>query len=144
MRRSVRNPIVWSIALLGVGIPLALFVHHVMAGRPASDTQTIAALPPYLDVHAHLDQADVKGSIEAALRSMSVGNAEKIILQPSPFTPDDPTKFDVELIVDAEKQHRDKFAFLGGGGTLNAMIEQSVRSGDAGAEVQRKFKERAG
>ena len=143
MRRSLRNPIVKTIALVSVGIPLALFAHHVLAGQPAAETETIAALSPFIDVHSHLDQADAKGSIEAALRAMSAGNAAKIIFLPSPFTPDDPAKFDAELILDAEKQHRDKFAFLGGGGTLNAMIQESVRSGDAGPEIQRKFKARA-
>ena len=143
MRRYLRNRIVKTVALLSLGIPLALFAHHVLASQPTAETETIAALSPFIDVHAHLDQADAKGSVEAALRSMSAGNAAKMIFLPSPFTPDDPAKFDAELILDAEKQHRDKFAFLGGGGTLNAMIQQSVRSGDAGPEIQRKFKARA-
>jgi predicted TIM-barrel fold metal-dependent hydrolase len=143
LRRSLRNPIAITLALLGLGIALAMFAHHVSAMQASAEKETVAARMPYIDVHAHLDQANAKGSIEAALRSMSVGNAEKIIFLPSPFMPDDPAKFDAELIVEAETQHRDKFAFLGGGGTLNAMIQQSVRSGEAGPDVQRKFKERA-
>src|SRR5260221_13631020 len=113
MRRFLTNRIVYTIAMLGVGIPLTLFARHVLAGGPAAETETIAALSPYIDVHVHLDQADAKGSIQAALRSMSVGNAAKIIFQPSPFTLDDPARFDAELILAAEKEHRDKFAFLG-------------------------------
>jgi predicted TIM-barrel fold metal-dependent hydrolase len=43
----------------------------------------------------------------------------------------------------AEKDHRDKLAFLGGGGTLNVMIQQAVWSGDSGPEIQKKFRDRA-
>src|ERR1700687_4416658 len=114
MRRSLGKSNAKAIALLGVGIPLAVFALQVFAGRPAAGTETIVALSPYIDVHAHLDQADTKGSIEAALGSMRTANAAKIIFMPSPFTPDDPARFDAELILAAEKQHRDKFAFLGG------------------------------
>jgi predicted TIM-barrel fold metal-dependent hydrolase len=74
---------------------------------------------------------------------MPVENAAKIILLPPPFTPDDPTRFDDELLIAAEKGHRDKLAFLGGGGTLNVMIQEAVHSGNAGPEIQKKFKERA-
>ena len=86
---------------------------------------------------------DAAGSIQDALRTMRTENAAKMILLPSPFTPDDPTRFDDESLIAAEKDHRDKLAFLGGGGTLNVMIQQAVHSGNAGPEVQKKFKERA-
>jgi predicted TIM-barrel fold metal-dependent hydrolase len=131
------------LVVLCAGFSLAIDAHPVFLRQPAAATGTIRAQSPYADVHAHLDPRDPKGSIDAALRSMGQGGAVKIIFLPSPFTPDDPARFDAELLLEAEKQHRDKFAFLGGGGTLNAMIQQSVRTGDAGPEVQRKFKERA-
>ena len=43
----------------------------------------------------------------------------------------------------AEKKSPGTFAFLGGGGTLNAMIQEAMRSGNAGGEVRRKFRQRA-
>jgi len=70
-------------------------------------------------------------------------NAAKIVFMPPPFTADDPARYDAELILGAVKGHADKFAVLGGGGTLNAMIQQSVRTSDAGPEVRRKLQERA-
>jgi predicted TIM-barrel fold metal-dependent hydrolase len=70
-------------------------------------------------------------------------NAAKIIFMPSPFTMDSKDRFDSEVLLPAIKKHSDKFAALAGGGTLNAMIQQSVKSGDAGPEVVRKFKDRA-
>ena len=133
--RSLNKSILKTLAFLSVAAPLSIFALYVFASLPAAETEKIRALSPHIDVHAHLDQTDAKGSVEAALRSMSVGNAAKIIFPPSPFTPGDPAKFDTELILEAEKRYGDKFAFLGGGGTLNAMIQQLVRTGDAGPEV---------
>ena len=74
---------------------------------------------------------------------MGAENAAKMIFLPSPFTPDDPARFDDEVLIAAEKDHRDQFAFLGGGGSLNVMLQQAVHAQQAGPEVQKKFKERA-
>jgi hypothetical protein len=62
---------------------------------------------------------------------------------PGPFLPDDPNRFDHGAFMAAVKKHADKLAFQGGGGSLNPMIQESVRSGDAGPGIQRLFKERA-
>lgn len=101
------------------------------------------ALTPYIDVHAHLDPTDPNGSVQAALHAEAVGNASTIFLLPLPFAPDDPGIFDAEAYMAAVKMHPGKLTFLGGGGSLNIMIQDAVRSGDTGPEVQRKFKERA-
>jgi hypothetical protein len=123
-------------------------------GQPARGPQqqpggaeASAALFPYVDTHAHFDAkilSDPNGEIEAALREMGHENAAKLIFMPGPFLPDDPNRFDHDAFLAALKKHADKLAFQGGGGSLNPMIQESVRSGDAGPEVQRKFKARAG
>jgi predicted TIM-barrel fold metal-dependent hydrolase len=87
--------------------------------------------------------SDAPGAIQDALAAMPIENAARIIFLPLPFTPDDPTRYDDEVLAAAEKSHGDKFAFLGGGGSLNVMIQESMHSQDAGPEVQRKFRERA-
>jgi predicted TIM-barrel fold metal-dependent hydrolase len=70
-------------------------------------------------------------------------NAAKIVFMPPPFTADDPARYDAEIFLPALKGHADILAMLGGGGSLNTVIQQSARSGDADPEVRRKFKERA-
>ena len=117
--------------------------HWLFAGQPQPPADATPALTPYVDVHAHLDPADPNGSVQAALHAESVGKASTILLLPLPFAPEDSGVFDAEAYMAAVKAHPGKLAFLGGGGTLNVMIQNAVRSGDAGAEVQRKFKERA-
>jgi predicted TIM-barrel fold metal-dependent hydrolase len=114
--------------------------------QPPASVESIVALSPYVDTHAHFDAkilADPNGEIDAALREMGHENAAKLIFMPGPFLPDDPNRFDHDTFMAAVKKHADKLAFQGGGGSLNPMIQESVRSGDAGPAVQRKFKERA-
>ncbi|MFZ3211469.1 MAG: amidohydrolase family protein [Terriglobales bacterium] len=108
----------------------------------SSAAEPVPALSPFVDVHTHPDPADPAHSVQAALRAMTAENAAKIVFMPPPFTADDPARYDAEIILAAAKG-QDKLAVLGGGGTLNAMIQQSARSGDAGPEVRRKFKDRA-
>ena len=111
--------------------------------RGAKPSEPAAAISPFVDVHTHPDPSDPARSVQAALRAMPAENAARIVFMPPPFTADDPGRYDAEAILPAVKGHADKLAVLGGGGSLNGMIQQSARTGDAGAEIQRKFKERA-
>lgn len=130
------------LALLSAFTFPALHSHIFQAGgAPAEKPQAATSL--FVDVHAHLDPADPEHAIQAALLAMQEENATKIIFMPPPFTEDDPMRYDAELILPQVKGHGDKLLVLGGGGSLNAMIQESVRSGDAGSEVRKRFKQEA-
>lgn len=101
------------------------------------------ATPPFADVHTHLEPGDPRGAVEAALRAMPRENAIRLVFLPPPFTADDPARYDAERILPAIEGHADRLAAMGGGGSLNAMIHEAVRTGDAGPAVQRRFRERA-
>jgi hypothetical protein len=137
-----------SIGMLALGaaaIALA-FSLHLGAAEPhpaEADAAPVASLTPFVEVHSHFGGKDPAAAIEDALRVMPMENCAKVIFMPSPFAAEQTNRFDDEVIMAAEKDHRDKFAFLGGGGTLNVMIQQSVMSGDSGPEVVKMFKERA-
>jgi predicted TIM-barrel fold metal-dependent hydrolase len=144
----LRNAVGMLPIIAGIATVFAFSVYFLAAAaanpHPAATAGApVAALSPFIEVHSHLEPKDATGSLRAALQAMPIENCAKIIFLPSPFTADDPTRFDSEVLMTAEKDYPDKFAFLGGGGTLNIMIQQSVRSGDAGPEVREKFKERA-
>jgi predicted TIM-barrel fold metal-dependent hydrolase len=121
-------------------------LHEAQGSPDAVKTEFTAAISPYVDTHAHFDAkilASPDAEVEATLLEIVNENAAKLVVLPGPFLPEDPKRFDHEAFLAAVKKHPDKLAFQGGGGSLNPMIQESVRSGDAGAEVQRKFKERA-
>ncbi len=130
----MRRTMVWILALLAT---MALDAQLKSGPEPA------AAASPFIDVHAHLDAADVEGSVQAALRAMPAENAAMIIFLPPPFTTDSAARYDADKILPAIKAHPTQLAALGGGGTLNAMIQDSVRSGNAGPAMRAKFRQRA-
>jgi predicted TIM-barrel fold metal-dependent hydrolase len=101
------------------------------------------AANPVIDGHTHFDAKDVASSIAAALAGMERENAAMVFLLPPPDTFDNPEHYDAEVILAAAKEHKDKLRVMGGGGTLNAMIHQSVASGDAGPKVLAAFRKRA-
>ena len=105
--------------------------------------RSVAAMSPYIDVHTHLDESDVGGSMQSAIDSMLAENLAKIVFMPSPFTLADVNRFDVERLLPAAKKYPGKIAVLGGGGTLNPMIIEAARTGDVGPDVHKKFRERA-
>ena len=126
--------------LLGVVAPTAIFSLHPSRQAPE---QPHPAAVPFVDVHAHLDPANPERSIQSALQAMPGENAVKIVFMPPPFTTDDPALYEAGVILPQIKGHTDKFAVLGGGGSLNAMIQDAVRSGDAGSEIRHRFKQQA-
>ncbi len=143
MPRFFQGPAATLPLLLSVVAWCALLADLHGAENQPSPAEPVAALSPFIDVHAHLEPSEPAHSVQAALRAMSTENAAKIVFMPPPFTADAPARYDAEAILTAVKGHADKLVVLGGGGSLNAMIQESVRTGDVGPEVRRKFKERA-
>jgi len=54
-----------------------------------------------------------------------------------------PHLYDYESFLPALKRSAGRFAFLGGGGSLNPMIQDAARNGKIGEEIRRKFAEKA-
>jgi predicted TIM-barrel fold metal-dependent hydrolase len=113
------------------------------AAKKTSAMEPVPALTPFVEEHAHFDEKDPAGSVRAAMAALGRENAAMILFQISPDTFDHPGRYDSEIILAEVKKHPGKLAMTGGGGSLNAMIMQSVATGDAGPEVQKKFKARA-
>jgi predicted TIM-barrel fold metal-dependent hydrolase len=103
----------------------------------------VGALTPFIDVHAHLNGKDPAGSLASAVKEMQTENAAEIFFMPRPYLLNDPARFDFERIAEAEKKYPGKFRFLGGGGSLNGMIQEAARTGDTGPEVRKRFTQRA-
>jgi len=113
------------------------------AAKSLSSTEAAPALTPFIEEHAHFDEKDPAGSVRSAMAALGRENASMILFQISPDTFDHPGHYDSEIILAEVKKHPGKLALTGGGGSLNAMIMQSVATGDAGPDVRKKFKARA-
>ena len=81
--------------------------------------------------------------MQLLLQAMTRLNQSRGFILTEPYGPDNPERWDADRVLPAAKQFPGRLIVLGGGGTLNGMIIASYRSGDAGPEVQRKFREKA-
>jgi len=141
----LRSVLVVELIVAGALLARLLPAHPKPAQSQSSSAshKAVAALSPYIDVHTHLDETNVEGSMQSAIRDMPEENLARIVFMPSPFTLGDANRFDVERLAPAAKKYPGKIYVLGGGGTLNPMIIESARTGQASPELQKKFKERA-
>ena len=111
----------------------------LLGQAPPAPARPVAALSPFVDVHAHLEIDSLTASVDAARQALTVENAAVVIFLPPPFTSADSSRYDADQLAAAIDKPRTTFAFLGGGGTLNPMIQDAVKSGRVTADVQRAF-----
>jgi predicted TIM-barrel fold metal-dependent hydrolase len=93
------------------------------------------AVIPWTDVHVHLMPAqgrDFAGAARAALDVMDQSGIRKMIVLPTPQA--ESPSFDCDDFAAAIKAYPGRFAFLGGGGSLNLMLQQGA---------SRQFEQRA-
>jgi len=126
----------------------ALLFSHLAVGQPAntpaSRTANLTATSlPYIDAHTHIYQLDPEGAVALILAAQAKLGGQKYFIQTEPYGPGSPGHWDADMILPAVKKHPDKLAVLGGGGTLNPMIIEAYNTGNAGPEVQKKFREQA-
>jgi predicted TIM-barrel fold metal-dependent hydrolase len=141
----------------GAAVAALLGLHGSLAAPPPAAAVPAAAVPvagdkpsaaapavtPYIEAHTHFEAADPVGSVRSALAALPRQNAAMILFQMPPDTFDHPGHYDAEVVLAEARKHPGQIGVLGGGGTLNAMIIQAAATGDAGPEVQKKFKQRA-
>src|SRR2546428_756567 len=127
-------------------IALTLAVTAIGFGQNAATSRTANLTPaslPYIDAHTHIYQLDPEGAVTLILSAMERLNGAKAFIQTEPYGPDNPARWDAEMILPAERQHPDKLAVWGGGGMLNPMIREAYRTGNAGPEARKQFRQRA-
>jgi hypothetical protein len=133
--------------LLSSASALLLFTHFAAAQLNANNQSRIAGLTPatipYIDTHAHIDQHDPVASVQLILAAMDKLNMARAFIQTEPYGPDNPARWDAEVTLPEIKKHPDRIRALAGGGSLNPMIIEAHRTGDAGPVVQRRFRDRA-
>src|SRR6266702_817876 len=103
-------------------------------------TPPVAAISPFIDVHVHLEKPVADESLAIAVQGMRTENTAKYLFLPSPFDEAGPASFDIEFIQATAKKYSDKISTMGGGGTLNPMVEEAAHTGKVTPELQKKFK----
>lgn len=99
----------------------------------------------YTDVHAHLHGfvgrglEDYRGAARVAVDSMNQFGARRMIVMPPPFVPGNPGMYDAETLFAATKDFPGRFAVGGGGGSLNPMLLDAVRSGSVSETLKERF-----
>jgi predicted TIM-barrel fold metal-dependent hydrolase len=107
--------------------------------------QPAAAPGPWIDVHLHLvpgligrSRTDFAGAVQTALRDMDeLGIAVAIVLPPPQV--DGQERYDHEAFTSALERHRGRFAFMGGGGSLNAILHRHADPAQVSDAVRRDF-----
>lgn len=92
-------------------------------------------------MHFHLvgDKGEKDGFEVAAKRGLEImdeSGIDKVIVMspPRPFQ-----SFDIEELVDIQKKHTPRIALMGGGGTLNPIIQKHGNSKEVSPTLKRKF-----
>jgi hypothetical protein len=102
----------------------------------------------YVETHVHLAGVyrnggrlvtDYDAAVDTAVASMNKLWIRRCLLLPPPFSPDMSRKYDYEIFIPILKKHPNRFAFLGGGGTLNPMIHEAVKTGRTTPELRERF-----
>ncbi len=118
---------------------------------PSDRTSPVAG--GFIDVHNHLqgqyrthpgaEQSDYEGAAQVALDSMRRLGIKQMLIMPPPFSPEHPGRYTFEELMPIARRHPDRFAFLGGGGTLNVMIQEAVQAGTTSERLRARFEKKA-
>lgn len=115
--------------------------------RPLPQRSTPGRLN-WIDVHVHPVGGrgrftDYDTAVNAAVSAMAEGAIEKMVLMPPPQVDETPPPFDFEILAAAVKPYGSRFAFLGGGGSLNPMIQEAGGQPTVSDGLRTRFEERA-
>jgi len=145
--------------VIAIAIGLALAILACAATGPVGRGARSAREPHgkigdlrFIDVHNHLlvhygppssAQVDCEGAAQVALAAMDRVGIARMFIMPPPFTPEHPNLYTYEELLGAVKNYPDRFSFLGGGGTLNVLIQQAVRGGTVTPALRGRFEKTA-
>jgi hypothetical protein len=135
---------------LGLAGLLQLGPPGLLLGDASAATPTTPGGFQIIDAHTHLQPRgphhpwnDYAGAADSALGEMDGHGVTRTIIMPPPMSPDAREPYDFEDFAPSLRKHPNRFSYLGGGGTLNPMFDDAVRTGAADAGVQRHFEARA-
>jgi predicted TIM-barrel fold metal-dependent hydrolase len=126
-------------------LAVALIAFALSGSAHAQGSPVAAAPGPWIDVHMHLvpgfvgrSRTDFASAVQTALRDMDeVGIAVAIVMPPPQIDGQD--AYDHPEFASTLQRHRDRFAFMGGGGILNAILHRHADPSRVTGAVKRDF-----
>ena len=137
------------------GAVLALFVSLLTVCACVPDNSTAqqpgsaASRIEWIDVHVHLlggggpRGADYPGAVRAAIAAMDEAGIKKSVVLPPPQVSGGRLPFDWKDFREALQAWPGRFAFLGGGGLLNPMLQDAGRENTVDEATRRRFADAA-
>jgi predicted TIM-barrel fold metal-dependent hydrolase len=132
-----RNP---HLTLSSVAALVVAFGFTVMGSVPHAQGQG-----EWIDVHVHLfadkgARADFDEAARQALQIMDAEHIRTMLVMSPPRAREGP---DIESLAALMKQYGPRLAMLGGGGTLNPMVQEAAQSTEVSEKVRRTFEDTA-
>ena len=130
-------------------VALAWFLALLMLGGEGG-TQPVGTSGrlKWIDVHVHFvggksGRQDYEGAARTALGVMDESGIRKMVVMPPPQDYSNAPNYDYDSFLEAVKRHPTRFAFLGGGGSLNVMLQAAGDSREPSNELKREFEHKA-
>ena len=130
--------------ILGLCFSSLLFFGEKSGGQPTQTTDRLE----WIDVHVHFiggksGRQDYEGAARAALGVMDESRIKKMVVMPPPQDYSNAPNYDYDSFAGAIKRQPTRFAFLGGGGSLNLMLQAAGDSREVSNELKREFEDKA-
>jgi predicted TIM-barrel fold metal-dependent hydrolase len=115
-----------------------------MAKNPPAVAESV-----YVDTHNHLvgprqgGHYSFERQVRIALEAMNATGVKINLLMPMPQTVGQKLTLRFEDLLPVVQMYPKRFAALGGGGSLNVMIQEAVRNGHVSEKMEKKFDARA-
>ncbi|MFQ5572365.1 MAG: amidohydrolase family protein [Rhodothermales bacterium] len=101
----------------------------------------------YIDTHNHIvgrrdrrsGRLDVEGPARSALESMNASGVQRTLIMPMPQVEDQQHKLYLDDLLPLVEQYPDRFAVLGGGGSLNVLIQRAISAGQVTDDIMEEF-----
>lgn len=100
----------------------------------------------WIDVHVHLlggRERDFHGAVREAAAIMGSAGIRAMVLMSPPNVSGSVALYDTADFVGAIRRYPGRFAFLGGGGTLNPMLQRAA-GGEVSEALRKRFEDAAG
>jgi len=140
LRKALPGALLGPVLVFPALVGLAIFV-AAQGTQPGGAGGRIE----WIDVHVHLvgGSGGYESALRLALNAMDETAIRRMIIMPPPQVYGNPGNHDYESFLDAVRRYQTRFAFLGGGGTLNPMIQAEAQKAEVSDGVKQEFEEQA-